>query len=122
MGTNDFVNQLINLGNAPFAPNWIVDVRDVARGHVLALPFPASVGNRRFIFNGATYLWSKAAAHLKEVKPEVKDKIPAPPGVLNLDTTKAKEVMGFGEYVATKKFEDALDDLLALEKLWAKAA
>jgi hypothetical protein len=67
---------------------------------------------------------TKAAAHLKEAKLEVKDKISAPPGVLsNLDTTKAKEVLGFGEFIATEKtFEDAVDDLLVLEKLWAKAA
>ena len=40
--------------------------------------------------------------------------------MLNVDTTKAKEVLSFGEFVATKTFEDAMDDLLVLEKLWAK--
>jgi hypothetical protein len=35
MGTNDFIHQLIDLGAARFAPNWIVDVRAVARGLVL---------------------------------------------------------------------------------------
>jgi hypothetical protein len=35
MGTNDFIHQLIDLGATPFAPNWIVDVRAIARGHVL---------------------------------------------------------------------------------------
>jgi hypothetical protein len=99
MGTNDFVNQLINLGNAPFAPNWIVDVHDVARGHVLALPLPASVGNGRFIIP--------------------LDKIPqaALPGV---NTTKAKEALGL--WRVCHHGEDAMDDLLVLEKLWAKAA
>jgi hypothetical protein len=35
MGTNDFIYQLINFGDLPFAPNWIVDMRDIACGHVL---------------------------------------------------------------------------------------
>jgi hypothetical protein len=35
LGTNDFVHQLINLGDARFAPNLIIDVRDVAREHDL---------------------------------------------------------------------------------------
>jgi hypothetical protein len=36
----------------------------------------------------------------------------------NLDATKANEMLGFGEFVATERtFEDAVD-----EKLWAKAA
>lgn len=94
MGTNGFIHQLSNLGGAPFAPNWIVDVRDVARGNVLALgalPFPASVWIRRFIINGTTYPWSKVA-YLKKPEPEVKntlEKIPVLPGVLsNLDTTR----------------------------------
>lgn len=52
------------------------------------------------------------------------NEIPALPSVLsNLDTTKAKETLGFGECVVTeKKFKDPVDNLLALEKLWAKAA
>jgi hypothetical protein len=32
-------------------------------------------------------------------------------------------MLGFGEFVATERtFEDAVDDILALEKSWAKAA
>jgi len=53
----------------------MVDVGNVARGHDLVLPLPAFVGNGWFIINGVTYSWSKAATHLKEVKPDVKDKI-----------------------------------------------
>lgn len=133
MGTNDFIHQLIDLGDAPFAPNWILNMRDIACGHLLALeavPLPGSVGNGRSIINGAMYLWSKATAHLKEAKPEVKDKvipldmIPSLPGLLsNLNTAKGDEVLGFGEFVVTEKvFEEAVDELLVLEKLWAKAA
>jgi hypothetical protein len=73
MGTNDSIRQPINLDTA-FAPNCIVDVRDVACGHVLALgalPFPASIGNGRFIINGATYPWSKAAVHLKDAVDDI---------------------------------------------------
>lgn len=34
-----------------------------------------------------------------------------------------KKMLAFGEFIATEKtFEDAVDDLEVLEKLWAKAA
>ena len=36
---------------------------------------------------------------------------------------KVKKMLAFGEFIATEKtFEDAVDDLEVLEKLWAKAA
>lgn len=54
---------------------------------------------------------SRAAAHLKEAKPKVEDKIilldkiPALPGVSNLDTTQAKEV--FRLWRVCRQREDA---------------
>lgn len=52
------------------------------------------------------------------------DEIPSLPGVLsNLGTTKAQRMLDFGEFVAMEQtLEDAVDDMLALEQLWAKAA
>ncbi|KAF8898047.1 hypothetical protein CPB84DRAFT_1781251 [Gymnopilus junonius] len=126
-GTNDFVHGMISKGEVPFAPNWIVDVRDVAKGHVRALeklPLPSGdIG--RFIVNGATLPWKKAAEHLKKARPEVADRIvdletvnPLPGVLSTLDTTRAKEILGI-EFIPTEKtFEDAVDDLLALEKEW----
>ena len=52
MGTDDFMHQLIDLGDALFAPDWIVDVH--AGCLVLgALLFRTSVENGRFVTNGA---------------------------------------------------------------------
>lgn len=88
------------------------------------LPLPAGdVG--RFIANGATYPWKKAAEYLKKARPEVADRIidletvnPLPGVLSNLDTTRAKEILGI-EFIPTEKtLDDTVDDLLVLEKEW----
>ncbi|KAF8894219.1 hypothetical protein CPB84DRAFT_1783007 [Gymnopilus junonius] len=76
LGTNEDVNRLINKGDIPFAPNWFVDVRDVAKAHILALEAEnLPLDKRRFIINAQTYTWKQAAEHLKKAKPEVRDRI-----------------------------------------------
>ncbi|KDR73145.1 hypothetical protein GALMADRAFT_228280 [Galerina marginata CBS 339.88] len=130
MGTNDFIHTVINKGDPPFAPNWIVDGRDVGKGHVRVLqqlPLPET-DVKRFIINGATYTWGQVATHLKKAKPEIADRIIALedikplPGVLTtLDTTRAKEILGFTEFIPTEQtIEEGADDILELEKQWAK--
>ncbi|KAF8955420.1 hypothetical protein BDZ97DRAFT_1926833 [Flammula alnicola] len=129
LGTNETLYQVICSGAVPPAPNWLVDVRDVAKGHVLALEasnLPAD--KRRFIINPGTYTWKEAAEHLKKARPAVKDRIipledigplPAPPS--NLVNTRAQEYLGLREYTSPEKmFEDAVDDLLTLETIWAQ--
>ncbi|KAF9043118.1 hypothetical protein BJ165DRAFT_1529235 [Panaeolus papilionaceus] len=132
LGTNEFIWNMIHGGDVPIAPNWIVDVRDVAKGHILALETenlpPANPDKRRFIINSATYSWKEAAAHLKKARPEAAKGIidletaPNPPGPLTeLDNTQAKEVLKFGEFITPQKtFEDAVDDFLELKKAWAE--
>lgn len=130
MGTNDFIHGMINNGEVPFAPVWLVDVRDIAKAHIMALenlPLPAD-DLKRFTINAGTFPWKKLAEHLLKVKPELRDRIipldtvPPLPGPLgSLDTTRAKGVLGFTEYIPMEKtFEDAVDDILMLEKLWAQ--
>ena len=130
MGTNDFIHGMINKGEVPFAPVWLVDVRDVAKAHIMALeklPLPAD-DLKRFTINAGTFPWKKLAEHLLKTKPELRDRIipldtvPPLPGPLgSLDTTRAKEILGCTEYIPMEKtFEDAVDDILMLEKLWAK--
>ncbi|KAF8154863.1 hypothetical protein B0H34DRAFT_540865 [Crassisporium funariophilum] len=137
LGTNDYLYGILNNGQPPIAPNWIVDVRDVAKGHILtllaSLPPISSTSSkceegRRFIINGCTYTWKDAAVHLKKVRGDALegrlvdlDKVPALPGVLSgLDCRRSREVLGFGEYLEVERtVEDAADELLGLEKIWA---
>ena len=128
LGTNETIYQILQGGAVPPAPNWLVDVRDVAKGHILALEatnLPAD--KKRFIINARTYTWKEAAEHLKKSRSAVRDRIqpleeigdlPAPSS--HLDNTRAKELLGLVEYIPQEKMlEDAVDDLLMLEKLWA---
>ncbi|KAF8186246.1 hypothetical protein BJ912DRAFT_467506 [Pholiota molesta] len=129
MGTNDYVLGLLNKGEVPFAPNWFVDVRDVARGHVRALEqLPVASGRDagRFIVSAQTYTWGKAAAYLKEARADVRDRIveldtinPLPGVLSNLDNTRSKKVLGLGEYYTPEEsLEAAVDAVLKLEKHW----
>lgn len=131
MATNDFVHLILNKNEPPFAPNWMVDVRDAARAHVLALerlPLPSD-DPKRFNVNAATYTWGDAAAYIKKSRPELADRlfpledIKPLPGVLStLDTTRAKEILGFTEFISVEKaLDEAVDAVLGLEKHWSKS-
>ncbi|KAH9475832.1 Putative uncharacterized oxidoreductase [Psilocybe cubensis] len=129
MATNDFVLLVLSKQEPPFAPNWMVDVRDVGKAHVLALeklPLP-SEDPKRFTVNSATYTWGAAAAYIKESRPELADRlfpledIKPLPGVLStLDTTRAKEILGFDEFIPVEKaLDEAVNAVLELEKRWS---
>lgn len=130
MATNEFIHLILNKNEPPFAPNWMVDVRDVAKAHVLALeklPLPSDV-LRRFIVNAATYTWASAAAYIKKSRPELADRLfpladvkPLPGVLSNLVTTRAKEILGFSEFIPTENaIDEAVDAVLMLEKHWSK--
>ncbi|KAF9527196.1 hypothetical protein CPB83DRAFT_856531 [Crepidotus variabilis] len=132
MGTNSWVYEMMNKGRVPNAPNWIVDVRDIARAHAAAAltPFPSQPGSainpaeRRFIINAQSYTWKEAVEHLLKTRPVLNgrfiplDQIENLPGpVTSLDTTRAKNVLGIDGYIHPETtFEQAVDDLLLVEK------
>ena len=128
MGTNDLVLQIITGGAVPPAPNWLVDVRDVARAHVLALECLPLGGqdDGRFIVNAATLPWAKAATHIAHARPALAarivplDTIAPLPGVLSdLDNARSKAVLGIGAYIALEEsLVAAVDAVLALQKRW----
>lgn len=128
LGTNETIYQILEGGAVPPVPNWLVDVRDVAKGHILVMEasnLPAD--KKRFIINAGTYTWKEAVEHLKKTRPAVRNRIqpldqiedlPAPSS--HLDNTRAGELLGLVEYIPQEKMlEDAVDDLLMLEKMWA---
>ncbi|RXW13236.1 hypothetical protein EST38_g12621 [Candolleomyces aberdarensis] len=125
-GTNGYLYLLINGGAPPVVPPYFVDVRDVAKAHVQALSIPpnTSVEEKRFLVNAGLFDWKDAAKYLKKAKPELNVVDPeklsdfyGPPSTL--DTTRAKEVLGFGEYIPFEKtLEDFVNDVTEIQKGW----
>lgn len=117
-----------DLGIPKAIPPVTIDVRDVARAHVLALSAPPStqVGRKRLAIGGPTLTWKKSAEYLLATRPELKDRVRDLSGdedikVATLDTNRAREVLGIAEYIDWKKtVDDTTDCLLELEKEWAK--
>ncbi|CAL9736016.1 NADPH-dependent methylglyoxal reductase Gre2p [Monosporozyma servazzii] len=103
------INALIHSGpDAPFDPyglyGGIVDVRDVARAHLLAFQKEETIGQRLILFNGK--LASQDIADIiNEDFPQLNGKIPVgnpKTGVLGIgengvviDNSKTKEILGF---------------------------
>jgi nucleoside-diphosphate-sugar epimerase len=102
-----------------------VDVRDVARAHVLALKLPPSPLNpKRFILSTNTFVWKEAIELLAEKRPELKERLPVVTGrepplgpVAKLDTSKTESVLGMKNYVKWQDTVlDTIDDQLHIEK------
>ncbi|KAF8996054.1 hypothetical protein BDQ17DRAFT_1365024 [Cyathus striatus] len=107
MGTNIHIYELIN-GNAPPASiPFIVDVRDVAKAHVLALELPrAAPEEKRFLLNVVD------PATLPDV----------PPTLSKLDSTRSREVLKL-EYTSPEKtLGDLIKDIAEVEKVWSVEA
>ena len=114
-------------GNSPTdraPPRLSVDVRDVARAHVLALKLPPSETPKRFILSTNTFTWKEAVELLAEKRPQLKDRLPVITGkeppvgpVATLDTSKTVSVLGMENFVKWQDTVlDTVDDLLRAEK------
>lgn len=107
-----------------------VDVRDAARAHVLALtaPLASEIGQKRFLVTGPSLTWLDAVIHLREVMPELADRLPTlaeganekpPLPVITGDVSRTEEVLGLGEYIDWRKTaEDTVESILEVEKSW----
>ncbi|KAK6220216.1 nad dependent epimerase dehydratase [Colletotrichum tabaci] len=89
---------------SPLPPNGLhlyVDVRDMARAHVLALLKPEA-GGKRFVIGGGGVSNQKIANIFRSTLPKLADRIPRgepdkaelPKGVFTLDASPAREVLG----------------------------
>jgi nucleoside-diphosphate-sugar epimerase len=111
-------------------PPVSVDVRDVARAHVLALKVPPSDTLKRFILHSSTFTWKEAIELLSEARPELKGRLPvitgkepavAPFATVDISATEA--VLELKDYVKWQDtILDTIDNLLRLEKELAAAA
>ena len=101
-----------------------VDVRDVARAHVLALKLPPSETPKRFILSTNRFTWTQAIELLAEKRPELKKRLPIITGneppvepVATLDTSNTVRVLGMKNYVKWQDTVlDTVDDLLRAER------
>jgi nucleoside-diphosphate-sugar epimerase len=126
IGTNYMIHGIMN-GPYPQFPPYVVDVRDVAKGHLLAMNLPRNPGalNRRYIVNGGNLSWREAVDHLRVSHPELKlpptDQYPAMPGPgTTLDTSNTIADLKFGKFrEPTQVVDDAVVALQEVEKTWA---
>lgn len=122
-------NTIDRVPQAP--PPLTVDVRDVARAHILALRAPpsAQVGRKRLIVSGPSMSWLDAVLHVRGALPELKARLPAvaegaeekaPLKTMRVDVSRAAGVLGLTEYVDWRRTaEDTAKSLLEVEKSWA---
>jgi nucleoside-diphosphate-sugar epimerase len=111
-------------------PPLNVDVRDVARAHVLALNVPPSDELKRFIISTSTFTWKEAVEFIAKARPELKGRLPVvtgneppvPPSA-TLDTSATEKILGLENYVKWQDtLLDTIDDLLRAEKELAASA
>jgi nucleoside-diphosphate-sugar epimerase len=101
-----------------------VDVRDVARAHVLALKVPPADVLKRFIVHSSNFTWKEAIELLGEARPELKGRLPvitgnepAVPPFATVDTSATEAILGLKNYVKWQDTVlDAIDDMLRVEK------
>lgn len=110
-----------------------VDVRDVARAHVLALRSPPAneVGRKRIPIAGPKLTWIDSVIHLRKVMPELASRLPkvAPEAEFSesqpspsVDTSRAKAILGLDQYISWQKTaEDTARSLLEVERSWGNA-
>ncbi len=105
-----------------------VDVRDVAKAHVLALTAPptSQVGRKRLLVAGEGFLWKDAVDHLRAVRPELRERLPDPSEAKKLeastmDVSRTREVLGLDKYMDWRKtVEDSVDSFLSIERSWGR--
>ena len=138
-GTNRFVYELIDgAPDRPVSehnpairgPPFSVDVRDVARAHVLALKVPPSDTVKRFVLSSNVFTWKEAVEFLAQARPELKGRLPvitgkehAVPPFATVDTSATEAILGIKSYVKWQDTVlDTIDDLLRVERELAVAA
>lgn len=125
LGTNKLISSLMK-GPIPQNPPFMVDVRDVAKAHVLAMDLPRNPGalERRYIVNGGNLTWREAIEHLRISHPELKtppaDEYPEIAGPASIvDTSNTISDLKFGKFRELKQIiDDAVTALQEIEKTW----
>ncbi|KAE9389989.1 NAD(P)-binding protein [Gymnopus androsaceus JB14] len=123
LSTNSFVQMLFAPEYPPIPIGHMIDVRDAARAHVLALTTPPVPGrDKRFIVLNSTFQWKDVAALIRNKRPELAGRlpketsVPGPQTSAPLDTTFSEEVLGMTNYIPQEEtFLAAVDVVLEWE-------
>lgn len=111
-------------------PPQMIDVRDVAKAHILALTSPLTsaspgIGRKRILVGGPNWFWKDAVELLSETRPQYREKLSdasdaVRTDVATIDNSRAKEVLGLTEFVDWKDtVQDTADALMEVLKTWA---
>ncbi|KAJ4479309.1 hypothetical protein J3R30DRAFT_3477471 [Lentinula aciculospora] len=130
LGTNGFVKMLFAPEYPPIPIGHMIDVRDAARAHILALSVPPVTGrDKRFIISNGTFKWKDVAELIRSKKPELASRlpketsVPGPQTSAPMDTTFAKEVLGMKIYIPQQEtFLATVDVVLEWEKKFGNNA
>ncbi|KAJ3723834.1 hypothetical protein C8R42DRAFT_708920 [Lentinula raphanica] len=130
LSTNIFLKNLFAPEYPPNPIGHMIDARDAARAHALALTTPPVPGrDKRFIIANGSFLWEDVVAMLRSKKPELSSRlpretsVPGPQTCAPLDTTFAKEVLGMKEYISQEaSFLATVDVVLEWEKKFENKA
>ncbi|KAJ4487790.1 hypothetical protein J3R30DRAFT_849565 [Lentinula aciculospora] len=127
IGTNFNLIKIITTGTdayPTFPHGHLVDVRDVARAHIVALSAPPIPGrNKRFIISNTTFKWKDVANLIRQERPGLacrlprEDIIPPRQSDAPLDTSFAAEVLGLKKCIPWEETAlAAIDIQVAWEK------
>jgi nucleoside-diphosphate-sugar epimerase len=127
LGTNKYIYGIMK-GPIPQIPPHIVDVRDVAKAHVLAMDLPRNPGvlERRYLVNGGILPWREAVEHLRVSHPELKmppadqyPEMPGPASILDMSDT-ITDLKFYDKFREPKQvIDDTVVVLQQIEKTWA---
>jgi nucleoside-diphosphate-sugar epimerase len=132
LSTNGFILSIIHGAGGRPMPQLVnslyIDVREAALAHVRALKTPPSteVGRKRLLISGGRFVWPEVVEYLAKARPQIAGSLPDPStGNTNarevtMDTTRAKELLGFDSYKDWRPLmEEAVDSLLGMLSTWA---
>lgn len=104
-----------------------IDVRDVAKAHILALKAPptSEVGQKRILIGGPMFWWKDAVELLYETRPAYRDRLSdaseaTDHAATSIDNSRAREALGLTEFIDWKDtVQDTADALIEVLKAWA---
>ena len=126
LSTNFFLYDLLRPSGPQQLGPATIDVRDVATALILSLNAPptSKVGRKRFLLSGEWYGARAAAEYLAEVRPDLRGRLSeaaknaGPTKKINIDTSRAEEVLGLKFTDWHKTVLDGIESLLELEQDW----
>ena len=98
----------------PMTAQSFVDVRDVAKAHILALEL-ANTNNERFVTSGGELTWGETAEHLRTLYPDRKITNRGPgygkKNAYHMSNAKSKRVLGIDYIDAETSIKDTIESL-----------